>query len=90
MLNQLRRRVRDRKSRRAGQKHAIFVLRQRQQREVSRLRFYQDGFNARKAGKPCAPPGYPPPKDFYPEEQDWYDMRYQAWAEGWNAADAAG
>ena len=66
----------------------MFALRQRQQHEVSRLRFYQEGFNARKAGKPCKPPGYPPPQDFRPEKQDWYDMRYQAWAEGWNEADA--
>ena len=71
---------------RSRQRGEVAALRRTQRREVSRLRIYHQGFNARLAGRPCEPPGYPKARDYQPEDASYYAIRHQAWAEGWEAA----
>lgn len=82
------RRRRERGYVREQQKHATFLLKQEQARERARLGHYQDGYNARLAGQPCKPPGYPAINDYDPDEEPYYAMRATAWTEGWEAAEA--
>jgi hypothetical protein len=72
---------------RSTQKRRVFLLKQRQGKELSRLGYYHDGFNARMAGRPCKPPGRPPIERWYPEDEPYYVMRADAWSEGWEVAD---